>query len=313
MIKKRYTLAALGVTSVLLGSLFYSVAMSASTGGEYDAWMDLNDDGVVDAIDLQLLALIYGSFGTPINKTELLLELEARINALNASLLADYYTRIDCDNLFAPLRHTHSGSDISGGTLNVDQIRIQRTEGDGFIYFYEDGSPTGEYIYWDDASDQFCLSDDTRIEGTIAIPTTTRYYSIPTVAWRPSNSSVDFRIVVGGTILWTLTSGDVSFFAPVYLPHGAVVTEFRAWLYDNAMIADFDVYLFRQAEKVTEQMASVTTSGHSTDVVQYYDSSIDYPTVDNQNYAYFVCGILNADFQELGQMRITYTIDEPLP
>ncbi len=307
---KKIKLCLLGL---IVSVAFAQMSVTTSSNSSYDPWLDLNDDGVIDVVDLHVLALIYGTLGTPINKTELLLDLQERIDSLNASLLADYYTKIDCDNLFAPFRHTHSGSDISGGTLNVDQIRLQRTEGDSFIYFYEDGSPTGEYIYWDDASDQFCLSDDTRIEGTITIPTTTRYYSIPTSAWRPSNSNVHFDIS-GNNNLWTLNfPGDTYFYAPVYLPHGAVVTEFRAWLYDNAIITDFDVYLCRQTGEVTDQMASITTSGHSFELLQYYNSSIVYPTVDNQNYAYFVLGILNSGEQWLNQVLITYTITEPLP
>jgi len=53
----------------------------------YDPWMDVNDDGEINILDMKLIKLAYGSSGTPINKTALLLELQARIDSLNASLV----------------------------------------------------------------------------------------------------------------------------------------------------------------------------------------------------------------------------------
>jgi len=44
----------------------------------------LNDDGRIDIQDLARVSVAFGTYGTAINKTELLLELEARIDALNA-------------------------------------------------------------------------------------------------------------------------------------------------------------------------------------------------------------------------------------
>ena len=61
--------------------------LSGQQDGSYDPWMDLNDDGIIDVYDLQALASVYGTSGEPINKTALLLELQDRIDSLNASLL----------------------------------------------------------------------------------------------------------------------------------------------------------------------------------------------------------------------------------
>jgi len=55
-----------------------------SSNNTYNPWMDLNDDGVVDSTDLGLLGAYWGTTGTPMNKTALLLELQARIEALEA-------------------------------------------------------------------------------------------------------------------------------------------------------------------------------------------------------------------------------------
>jgi len=87
MIKKRYMILSVVVASVLLGSLFYSNVILAQINGPYDPWIDTNDDGIIDVYDLQALASIYGTSGEPINKTALLLELQDRVDDLNASLI----------------------------------------------------------------------------------------------------------------------------------------------------------------------------------------------------------------------------------
>jgi len=80
----------LGITLVCLSLcvLFFGMATSRSGTNGYDPWVDLNDDGNIDYNDLYIFARAYGSSGTPINKTALLLELLSRIDSLNASLIA---------------------------------------------------------------------------------------------------------------------------------------------------------------------------------------------------------------------------------
>jgi len=57
----------------------------------YDPWIDLDDDGIIGPDDLALLAGQYGTSGEPINKTELLLDLQARVEALeNQSVPSGY-------------------------------------------------------------------------------------------------------------------------------------------------------------------------------------------------------------------------------
>jgi len=54
---------------------------------EYDPWYDINDDGKIDIKDVAGVAIKFGTEGTPINKTELLLELLSKVDDLNASVL----------------------------------------------------------------------------------------------------------------------------------------------------------------------------------------------------------------------------------
>ncbi len=67
------------IASVLLIAI---PVRSTTTLGVYDPWIDTNDDGIINYQDLYNLAAIYGTSGAPINKTDLLLELEARIASL---------------------------------------------------------------------------------------------------------------------------------------------------------------------------------------------------------------------------------------
>lgn len=69
-------------------SLLTLQVRSAPTAGVYDPWIDTNDDGVINYLDLYNLAVVYGTSGTPINKTDLLLELEARIASLETKVSA---------------------------------------------------------------------------------------------------------------------------------------------------------------------------------------------------------------------------------
>lgn len=73
------------ISSVLATMLLASVLVGlTSSQPSYDPWLDTNDDGRIDMRDIGDLARIFGTSGTPINKTELLLELLTRIDALEA-------------------------------------------------------------------------------------------------------------------------------------------------------------------------------------------------------------------------------------
>ena len=112
------------LVGLIVGLVSIQMAVTSSSDPSYDPWLDLNEDGINDVNDLYILASIYGTSGTPINKTELLLELQARVDSLNASLLNDYYNKIESDLIFVDASgDTITGYlDVDSGTLYVDDV-----------------------------------------------------------------------------------------------------------------------------------------------------------------------------------------------
>ena len=77
------------ITVMLMAVLSVSLFLVGLTSSApYDPWIDLDDDGDIDIFDIVQMAGAYGTTGTPINKTELLLELAARLDLLNATVMA---------------------------------------------------------------------------------------------------------------------------------------------------------------------------------------------------------------------------------
>lgn len=131
MIRKNTVFAVL-VTFCLTAMLFMIVPVSSY--GTYDPWIDFNDDGKIDVKDIATVAKNFGSNGTPINKTALLLELQSKIDSLNSSLLnleAYLETRIaNQDALIAELQAqidslNASLTDLINQTRNIYEVEIK--------------------------------------------------------------------------------------------------------------------------------------------------------------------------------------------
>jgi len=105
MVTKRDLVIAVLCTFCLTFTLFAILPAGSNNStlgtGEYDPWKDPNDDGSINILDCIILSNVMFTTGTPINKTARLLELEVRIDSLNASLLnleAYFETRINTLN-----------------------------------------------------------------------------------------------------------------------------------------------------------------------------------------------------------------------
>jgi hypothetical protein len=84
-------------TFALTITLFTVIPIYSQSVGDYDHWLDINDDGTIDMKDIATVARAYGTYGTAINKTELLLELEQRISdvELVCLLMPEIRARLD--------------------------------------------------------------------------------------------------------------------------------------------------------------------------------------------------------------------------
>jgi len=79
------------VFTIIFASLFFvnsTTSIANLQAGEYDPWLDLNDDGEIDIFDVVMVATAYDTSGKAFNKTAALLELQANIVTINAIIVA---------------------------------------------------------------------------------------------------------------------------------------------------------------------------------------------------------------------------------
>jgi hypothetical protein len=117
---------------------------------EYDPWKDINDDGYIEMMDYFELSEIYMTSGTPINKTELLLELQAKIDSLNSSLLnlgAYLETRITTqDALIAELQSKIT--ELENRTTVLEQLHHLPIDWfDGLVGYWKLDEGSGTIAY----------------------------------------------------------------------------------------------------------------------------------------------------------------------
>lgn len=107
---------------------------------------------------------------------------------------------------------------------------------------------------------------------------------------------------VGGT-----ASGEGCLKAPAYLPDGALVDSFYAYIYDNESTYTVSVSLNRVllSTGVHDLMASVATTG-ITNTIQYLGDVTVSPNVVSNQYSYYVTICLNGDKTRLYATRIFY-------
>lgn len=152
--------------------------------------------------------------------------------------------------------------------------------------------------------------------GPVTIPTTTRYLML---------SGLSFTNIGGvsraSELLMSSGSGATqTAMAPVTLPHGATVTNVAVMGSDTS-INNFTLYMQRRSvDPMTGQYADVAvvpSTGSAGTITKWSTSSIGFGVIDNNTYIYFVLIQFpgGTAFQDLvvHAVRITYTVDEPLP
>lgn len=146
----------------------------------------------------------------------------------------------------------------------------------------------------------------------------TRYLSIPAAKFVPVESSTTFSYDATGGLVWGGGGSDV-FRAPVELPHGATITNFRFTARDDVWVPMYYVAADLTRWSVggsNEVMAENTTAGLSAPGWVDLDIAVvTNSTIDNSKYSYFVAANFDAmsagSAMQIGSVVITYTVPAP--
>ncbi len=153
------------------------------------------------------------------------------------------------------------------------------------------------------------------ISGTVTLPTTTRYYSIPAVSFIPASNVATYNLYMYGNAVYP-SSGSAYFYAQVNLPHGATITQFQPVLYDNAG-SDITFRLVSVNNSGVHSVITTVTSSGSSIVYRSISPGALSVTVDNQNYAYLVYASWSTPAApsdiRISKVNIAYTVTNPLP
>ena len=141
--------------------------------------------------------------------------------------------------------------------------------------------------------------------------------SINPYEFRGDTSSSNDSLFYSFSDLMLWLTGGACLQAPVNLPHGATVTAVWATMFDNDA-NDWTFYLARAdtgpfaPSSPSELMATVTTTGASTDLQNPGDDTIDFPLIDNYNYNYsiFSCASPAVGWNfAMSDIRIYYSVN----
>ena len=195
-----------------------------------------------------------------------------------------------------------AANDGSGSGLDADTI--DGIEGNQFLRNDASGSLIGDLI----------------VDGTVTVDSVTysssrtHYFVVGGEGFIPGDDDIVYQNTygMGGAFIKTGSSGALS--ASVHLPHGAEVTAFKVFFYDNSAN---DVSVTLQRLNLDggsySSLAGVSSSGVS-EYGSQIDDSISYSTIDNTAYSYHVYGYWgtgDSNVKVRGAL-ITYTIDEAL-
>jgi len=139
------------------------------------------------------------------------------------------------------------------------------------------------------------------------------YVSVPAAAFVAKDHSDEYYND-GYRALNPPGTGNLDYVAPVHLPHGATVTKVTFYFYDDSSDGSdwASVWLGRnEHDNNFSQMADVdsTDDGDSSN----YDDTIDYATIDNSQYIYWLELWLNSSDVWAYGVVVEYSFSTSLP
>jgi hypothetical protein len=234
-------------------------------------------------------------------------------------ILASAYNNLRADVLNTSTGHTHNGTDskviandaITGAMLNADVVDNSTLQQTGTtLNIKASGVDTTQLA--NGAVDASKLGTGATFESAV-----TRYYSIHPASLQGYEGDTDTRVSERYFKVNDLGAAQIGV-AGVCLPHGAVVTAFKAWWYRDDASATGSCALIRSIPTTTSiSHLANANSNASSGYHSVEDTSISYATIDNQNYVYCIQVTIDNndsvnDCYFLGAL-ITYTITSPLP
>ena len=193
------------------------------------------------------------------------------------------------------------GRSTDARTLNVV---IDRPDASGSNIFKFSIPKTGTATFTSngdiDLNGNIDVSGDLTVSGGITISSQTRYYSLSPHDFVARQETEDFYRYPAKV---KVTTSGTQFFAPVHLPHGAVVTEVK--IYGSDSSETWGLYRVGRDGVTYSTMASANLNSA--------DTSISYATIDNYNYAYHIIVSALESGEEIDGGYIKYTITNPYP
>ncbi len=226
---------------------------------------------------------------------------------------------------FASVVHTHSAADLTSGTLSTGRYSaIADLSAEGYLanaagdLAQNNGalqaSLNSDLLDGYHATDFVSKAGDT-MSGALTVPRVLytaphpQYFVIGGEGFVPG-SNVDYFNTYGSGGAY-IVSGSGALVAPVHLPQGAVVTEFRVFFYDGSA-SNMSVYLYAQgmdsSYSTMAEVSSAGISGYGDNV----DTGINGNPIANTVHTYCVyaySSAWNSDMRIKGAL-ITYTISE---
>lgn len=146
-----------------------------------------------------------------------------------------------------------------------------------------------------------------------------RYISIGAEAFRPQSSATLGNF--GGEPLSNFAYLDASvgsgfLFAPVHLPHAAVISAVTFYLVDGSSSVSVRSALLRRSVqfRTSEIISEASTSGTNGDAAPYAGHTPRFPVIDNTACTYFAsawCSDWQGSSTAIASVVITYTVPEP--
>jgi hypothetical protein len=161
---------------------------------------------------------------------------------------------------------------------------------------------------------------DLEVNGVVNVSPTTRYLSIPAASFTPELDTMDYK-QNGYNVYGTTTGQLVRFWAPVELPHGAVIKEFACVVDDNFALTGFDVTAFMYEWPHFGGNGTIISHRFTTGAPGAYlaMTETENHTVDNANNHYLVSVDWDTPTSgnvwdiRLRSVRITYEITQLAP